>query len=497
MADATDASKLFSVQGMVVVITGGGTGIGQMMTRAFATNGAAKVYIVGRRKEKLDETAAINPDVIIPLVGDVTSKESLCRVADHIEQDAGYVNLVCVNSGTMPPGIGVSSNDVDVHTYRAKALEQRTEDWEETFKTNSIAVFFTTMAFLSLLDAGNRQQNFPRQQSQVLVTSSIAGYLRVPMNLGVYPASKASATHLVKHLAGTLVPYGIRVNAIAPGLFPSDLAAGLIARANTTDGRDATAYGAFGKEFIPAERLGRSEDMAGTVLYMASAAGAYLNGNVTVLDGDIPAFVRLELEAFRTHPRMPMLWPRGFTSDLYAYYENNKAQSLQKETSQILKAVDDETGEIVAVAQWSFALEGDDERNKTLQFTNEQPPANWPEGGNWELRRFFKIEWEAWRAKTMGGKPYIELNVLVTHPKHERRGAATQLLRWGCEQADRLGVAMCLESTPTGLKLYERFGFRTGKVIKADMRDFGWTEPYDEEAARRIWMVRDCRMQGN
>ena len=255
-----------------------------MMTRAFATNGAAKVYIVGRRKEKLDETAALKPDVIIPIVGDVTSKESLCQVADQVEKDAGYVNLVCVNSGTMPPAIGVNSREVDVHTYRQKALEQRTEDWEETFKTNSIAVFFTTMAFLTLLDAGNKRQNFPLQQSQVLVTSSIAGYLRVPMNMGVYPASKASATHLVKHLAGTLVPYSIRVNAIAPGLFPSDLAAGLIARANT-DGRDATGYGAFGKDFIPAERLGRTEDMAGTVLYMASAAGAYLNGNITVLDG--------------------------------------------------------------------------------------------------------------------------------------------------------------------------------------------------------------------
>ncbi|KAI7517877.1 hypothetical protein KC331_g21500, partial [Hortaea werneckii] len=102
MADATNASKLFSVEGMVVVITGGGTGIGQMMTRAFATNGAAKVYIVGRRKEKLDETAALNPDVIVPIVGDVTSKESLCQVADQVEKDAGYVNLLCVNSGTMP-----------------------------------------------------------------------------------------------------------------------------------------------------------------------------------------------------------------------------------------------------------------------------------------------------------------------------------------------------------------------------------------------------------
>ncbi|GAB1739242.1 hypothetical protein NU219Hw_g3991t1 [Hortaea werneckii] len=209
--------------------------------------------------------------------------------------------------------------------------------------------------------------------------------------------------------------------------------------------------------------------------------------------GDIPAFVRLELEAFRTHPRIPMLWPRGFTPDLYAYYEDSKTQSLQKEASRILKAVDDETGEIVAVAQWTFAVDGKVGGNKTNQFTEDQPPANWPEGGNWELRRFFKLEWEAWRAEMMGVKPYIELNILVTHPKHERRGAATQLVGWGCEQADQLGVAMCLESTPTGLNLYERFGFRTGKVIKADMRDFGWTEPYDEDAARRIWLVRDSR----
>lgn len=255
-----------------------------MMTRAFATNGAARVYIVGRRREKLDETVKINPDVIVPVVGDVTSKESLCQVADQIEKETGHVNLVCVNSGSMPPPIGVNSREVDVHEYRRKALQQKPQDWEETFKTNSIAVFFTTMAFLELLDAGNKQGNCPGRQSQVLVTSSIAGYLRVPMNFGAYPASKAAATHIVKHLAGTLVPYAIRVNAIAPGLFPSDLAAGLIARANR-DGGDATADGAFGKDFIPAERLGRTEDIVGTMLYMASAAGAYLNGNITVLDG--------------------------------------------------------------------------------------------------------------------------------------------------------------------------------------------------------------------
>jgi hypothetical protein len=50
---------------------------------------------------------------------------------------------------------------------------------------------------------------------------------------------------------------------------------------------------------------------------------------------------------------------------------------------------------------------------------------------------------------------------------------------------------MCLESTPAGLSLYERFGFREAKIVKADMRAFGWTEPYDEEAAKRVWMLRE------
>jgi len=255
-----------------------------MMTRAFATNGAAKVYIVGRRKEVLDETANIAPNIVVPIVGDVTSKASLCKIADKIQQETGYVNLLCCNSGTMPPPIGVNSSEVSVSEYRTKALEQKPEDWSTGFATNSTSVFFTTMAFLELLDAGNKQGNCARRKSQVLVTSSIAGYLRQPPNLGCYGASKAATTHLVKHLASSLVPYSIRVNGLAPGLFPSELAAGLIAKGGA-QGKDVTEEGAFAKEFIPAERLGRLEDMAGTVLYVASDAGGYMNGNITVLDG--------------------------------------------------------------------------------------------------------------------------------------------------------------------------------------------------------------------
>lgn len=73
-----------------------------MMTKAFALNGASKVFVVGRRKEKLEEAAKVSPyGNIIPVVGDVTSKESLLEVANTVRQEAGHVNFLCCNSGGM------------------------------------------------------------------------------------------------------------------------------------------------------------------------------------------------------------------------------------------------------------------------------------------------------------------------------------------------------------------------------------------------------------
>lgn len=76
-------------------------------------------------------------------------------------------------------------------------------------------------------------------------------------------------------------------------------------------------------------------------------------------------------------------------------------------------------------------------------------------------------------------------------PEYQGRRIGQRLLLWGVEQADELNIRMCLESTPAGRKLYESFGFREKARIKADMHEFGWTEPYDDEAAARIFMVRD------
>jgi len=134
-----------------------------------------------------------------------------------------------------------------------------------------------------------------------------------------------------------------------------------------------------------------------------------------MLEADIPATVRVELEAFRSHPRIPMLFPKGYTPDVYAYYEDNKIEGYHDDTQRFMEAVNDETGEIVACSEWTFALDPDAMVNKKPINPNEQPPANWPEGGNWRLKRFYKVEWEHWRRGVFGSRPYIGMiNLLLS-----------------------------------------------------------------------------------
>ncbi|KAJ9620156.1 hypothetical protein H2203_007921 [Taxawa tesnikishii (nom. ined.)] len=250
-------SSLFDVSGLVAVITGGATGIGLMMTRALAANGAAKVFIVGRRREKLESAASEYPDIVVPVVGDVTSKESLKQVAEKVKAEAGFVNLLVCNSGVMGPRVDVKPGEVSVAEYAQKAFDIDYNETVDTFAVNTASVMYTSYAFLELLDAGNQKKNRVGIKSQILITSSIASFSRLPGLSMAYNASKAATTHFTKHLSSTLVPYSIRVNAIAPGLFPSELAAGLISHAKMEPDQE----GAFDKSFIPAERTGSETDM--------------------------------------------------------------------------------------------------------------------------------------------------------------------------------------------------------------------------------------------
>lgn len=194
-------------------------GIGLMMARALALNGAYKVYIIGRRKEVIEKTAqSVSTNNIVPIIGDVTSKTSLENVVSAIKSETGYINVLIANSGTLGPQAShpVDPGSTSVEDFQKAWFDTPMEDYTQTFNLNTSAVWYTIIAFLGLLDDGNKKGNL-EQKSQVIATSSIGGFNRNVPGGYAYGQSKAATTLLIKQLATSLVPYGIRSNAIAPG----------------------------------------------------------------------------------------------------------------------------------------------------------------------------------------------------------------------------------------------------------------------------------------
>lgn len=203
-----------------------------MMAEALATNGASKVFLLGRREDVLTEAAKRHPDVMVPVTCDVTSKESLELAADIVGKATGFINLLVANSGVGGPAIGYKSS-LSVSELRSHLLATSMEDFTQTFRVNVMGAWFTMVAFMNLLDAGNKNaisgqsgafgsptqagSKKPSVQSQVVFTSSLAAFSRGYWTSPAYGGSKAAITHLMKQAATNLAPYGIRANAIAPG----------------------------------------------------------------------------------------------------------------------------------------------------------------------------------------------------------------------------------------------------------------------------------------
>ncbi|OLN86609.1 Rhamnolipids biosynthesis 3-oxoacyl-[acyl-carrier-protein] reductase 3 [Colletotrichum chlorophyti] len=268
-----NAADLFGVNGLIAVVTGGGTGIGLMIAQGLETNGAI-VYIIGRRKETLEKAATTaKHGNIHPIQGDITKKSDLERAVAHIKKEHGYVNVVIANSGISGPSLSDLPPNPTVSQWRDYVFNWDQQAFTEAFAVNTTGVFFTVAAFIELLDEGNKRGNF-KQRSQVIATSSIGAFNRKPMGFA-YGSSKAAVVHMFKQLSTVLTPFSIRANVIAPGFYPSEMTEAMIAKQK--DG--------WPKSVVPEERAGDVEDMAGAVLFLVSRAGAYTNGNVLVTDG--------------------------------------------------------------------------------------------------------------------------------------------------------------------------------------------------------------------
>ncbi|KAI6836951.1 hypothetical protein KC340_g1379 [Hortaea werneckii] len=276
-------ANLNDVSGLVAVVTGGGTGVGLMLAKALESNGA-KVYITGRRIEKLQEAAkTADHGNLIPIQGSTTSHDDLQKVVDQIMQETGYIDLLVNNAGmttfdSSPNARPMPTAQSSVSEVRDYFFNYRPQQvWTDTLETNVGAIFTTSMAFLELLDAGNKRRAKGAPTSQIVTIGSVGGLNRFTTSF-IYNASKAGAHHLMKNLGSFFVPFDIRCNVIAPGWFPTDMTTGVSKQWESTGG-------VMPRELVPQQRMGNQEEMAGTILYLASKAGGYCNGNVMVIDG--------------------------------------------------------------------------------------------------------------------------------------------------------------------------------------------------------------------
>ncbi|KAF2966753.1 hypothetical protein GQX73_g6853 [Xylaria multiplex] len=274
---------LFDCKGLVALVTGGGSGIGLMITQALVANGA-KVYITGRTGSKLDrvvQTYLEGPDSIVAVPSDITSKEGIAKLVSTIEAQEPrglhiLVNNAGISSATLETAVS-SGEEAKKNLFDAEA--STFEDWTSVYQTNVPQLFFTTTALLPLLKKA--RDATPGWSSAVVNITSISGIVKSPQHHFQYNASKAAANHLTRMLSAELaVENGIpiRINAIAPGVFPSEMTAG----DSAGDQKSELATDKY-KDKFPAGRPGRDEDMAQAVLGVV--CNQYVNGEVVVVDG--------------------------------------------------------------------------------------------------------------------------------------------------------------------------------------------------------------------
>ena len=256
--EAIHVENLFSVKGKVALVTGGSRGIGLMIARGFLESGA-KVYISSRKKEVCDAVAqqlsSVGECVSIP--ADVSTVAGCQALAKEISAREGRLHVLVNNAGA---------------AWGGTLAEYPEAGWDKVIDTNVKSVFFLTKELIPLLEKAGT----PQDPARVINVGSIDGIKAPFLETYAYPASKAAVHHMTRDLAVKLGGRNITVNAIAPGPFESQMTKWMLEN--------------FKQQFekqCPMRRIGAPADMAGVAIYLASRAGAYVNGVVIPVDGGI------------------------------------------------------------------------------------------------------------------------------------------------------------------------------------------------------------------
>lgn len=256
--EAINVQDLFSIRGKTALVTGGSRGIGLMIARGYLEAGA-KVYISARKKAICDEVAAQLSAIgeCISLPADLSTVEGCQELATAIQARESALHILVNNAGA---------------AWGAPLEAYPEAGWDKVMDTNVKGVFYLTQQLLPLLEKAGTQAD----PARVINIGSIDG-IKVPrVENYAYSPSKAAVHHLTHVLAVQLGPRNITVNAVAPGPFESKMTEWMLDNFRA----DIEAQ-------CPLGRIGEPADMAGVVIYLASRAGAYLNGVVIPVDGGI------------------------------------------------------------------------------------------------------------------------------------------------------------------------------------------------------------------
>jgi NAD(P)-dependent dehydrogenase (short-subunit alcohol dehydrogenase family) len=249
---------LFSLKGRTALITGGSRGIGKMIAAGFIAHGA-KVYISSRKAAVCEAAAkelSKGGGTCIALPMDSSSVDGAKALAAAYQAREPKLDILVNNAGA---------------AWLEKFTEFPEKGWDKVMDLNVKTPFFLTQALMEVLRGAGTSE----RPAKVINVASIDGIAVNPQETYSYAASKAGLIHLTKRLAVRLIQDNIAMSAIAPGAFASDM---------NLDARD---HGEQLKKRIPAQRIGRDEDMAGAAIFLASKAGDYVIGATIVVDGGV------------------------------------------------------------------------------------------------------------------------------------------------------------------------------------------------------------------
>ncbi len=253
---------LFSISGKVALVTGGSRGIGEMIARGYVANGV-KTYISSRNVDVCEQLAAelssAGDGECIAIPADLGTMEGVGELARQLSERENALDILVNNAGA---------------NWGASIDEFPEAGWDKVMDLNLKSPFFLTQRLLPLLRAASSSE----QRSRVINIGSIDGLNTPAFETYSYAASKAGIMHLTRHLAKFLARDGINVTAVAPGPFPSKMMAATLSEFEAQIAADN-----------PCGRVGKAEDMAGVAIFLASAAGEYVNGVTIPVDGGITA----------------------------------------------------------------------------------------------------------------------------------------------------------------------------------------------------------------